>query len=464
MRFYPRDIYLNIYDMMKQIPNISNISNISKESSVYDYLVDIKTILTSSNLSGDGVIENIFLQYSLLNINLMSPERAKQYYSNVSFYDYLNGDNRSYKVKNGILYQSSLLLANDPIIASSYSFCSTFFKYILSSNLTTTLTYPTANIFIDNWIELLKKKNIILVNDEIVKINYDNENKNISCLIGKNNIYKGDYYVIATSFDVINTLVNNNNNLVNDLKWPSQNQNQTRPMFGVQLYIKKSTPKFDLVNKEVTIFPQHPWRIAFANQSSYFNTNAIDKYIQISIVISNLDTGGYYNNRYVKPIYNLTVNEMIHEFKLSFNEAYNIPFESFIGSYVDQTLVIENNKIVNSNTKLFISTVNNIEIKSKIYLKNLIFAGEYVESYDFPTTSMEKACITGKYAYNLIAKDANKNTELVPILVIPYPIFVRLAQFIDSIMYKLYLPSPWNMIYMLLSLFDYLFTFLHLRF
>ena len=316
---------------------------------------------------------------------------------------------------------------------------------------------PTNDVWIDPWIRHLKEKGVdILTNTELVKINY--KKNNITSVEIKQNgiIYqlKAKEYILSINpFNTVDILRKSKmQGLYNNFKSLTDNTKSKQISFRIG------------INKEI----KYPiGNIAFVMNDSEFNITWYpqEKHWKHKPSIKSLWSGTIIDFEKNGKLFNKNAEHLDNE-KLKKEIIYQIlrskSFRKLIydnnGFYINKEDIeyIEiwyewnfNNDIQEQTNKKWVNNIYNEKFRplQKTEYKNLFLSGAHTKT-SINIWSMEGAIESGKITANYILDKYNKpNIEHYKH---DAPFYIKFIQYIDNILYKLYLPNIINLLIILI--------------
>ena len=463
--------YKNTFQIMKEIPYYnSNVFN-NLSIPIEFYLLYDKEYGYKSSLT---VKDKIILYYLGINY-LLSDNRREYYYSyNIEPFlkKYLSNDGYNYIInfitgpgygmnKNEI---SMGHLFHFPVLSYGQE---EKYKHVHSSNGHSyehnprdgwhVMNGPTSDVWIDPWIKYLKEKGVeFLTNTELVKINYDKNN--ITFVEIKQNgiinqLNAKEYILSINPFNTLDILKNSKmQGLYNNFKSLTDNTKSKQISFRIG------------INKEIK-YPID--NIAFVMNDSEFNITWYpqEKHWKQKPIVKSLWSGTIIDFEKKGKIFNKNAENLDNE-KLKEEIIYQIlrseSFRKLIydnnGFYVNKEDIeyieiwYEWNFINGKQEQIYKKWINNIYNEKfrplqKTEYDNLFLSGSHTKT-TINIWSMEGAVESGKITANYILDKYNKPN--IEHYTHGDPFYIKLIQYIDNILYKLYLPNIINLLIILI--------------
>jgi len=320
---------------------------------------------------------------------------------------------------------------------------------------------PTSDVWINPWIKHLKENGVdMMTNTELVKINYNNNNNITSVDIKQNGAIKQlqskEYVLSINPFNTVDILRNSKmQDLYNNFKSLTDNTKSKQISFriGINKEIKYPIDNIAFVMNDsefnITWYPQEKhWKhkpsikslwsgtiIDFEKKGKLFGKNAehldnenLKKEITYQILRSNsfrkliFDNNGFYINK-----------EDVEYIEIWYEWDFN------------------NGKQEQKNKK-WVNNIYNEKFRplQKTEYDNLFLSGAHTKT-SINIWSMEGAIESGKITANYILDKYNKqNAEHYKH---DQPFYIKFFQYIDNILYKLYLPNIINLLSILILFF-----------
>jgi uncharacterized protein with NAD-binding domain and iron-sulfur cluster len=456
--------YKNTYQIMKEIPyyNSNVFNNLGIPTNFYLLQDDIKNYKPQPS-----VVDYLILIY-IGSKYLLADKRRNDYYEyNIEPFlkKYLSPDGYNYII-NYVTGPGYGMNKNDISMGHLIHFI--IIAYIQGYRHTHTHTNngesyehtanerwhvmngPTNDVWIDPWVKYLKQQGVQFMNNsELIKLNYNNK-KIISADIRHHNGYteklKSKEYVLATNpYNTVDIFKNSNmNNLYNDFDLLTKNTKSKQISFRIGINKQIDYPiqniAFVMSDSEfnITWYPQEKhWKkqppiislwsgtiIDFEKKGKLFNKNAESlnkEQLKQEIVSQILRSKSFQKLIYSNNGFNLT-KEDIDYIEVGGDEW----------KFINNKQEPKNKKWVNNITNEVHRPVQETEFN------NLFLSGAHTKT-TINIWSMEGAIESGKITSNLILDKYKKEK------IIHYkhsdPLFFRLIQKLDNILYMMYLPN-----------------------
>jgi len=466
--------YKNTFQLMKEIPYY--------ETNVFDNLsIPIKFYLLYDKERGyipSLSVKDNFILYYLAIKYLLSGDRREYYYSyNIQPFlkKYLTNDGYNHIInfvtgpgygmnKNEL---SMGHLFHFPIISQLnekkyiHTHSSNENKYThKSTDNWHVMNGPTTDVWINPWVKYLKENGVdILTNTELVKINYTKNNITF-VEIKQNGMIKQlkakEYVLSINPFNTVDILRNSKmQSLYNNFKSLTDNTKSKQISFriGINKEIKYPIDNIAFVMNDsefnITWYPQEKHWKQKPSIKSLWSGTIIDFEKKGKLFGKNAE---HLDNEKLK-------QEIIHQIlrsksfkKLIFdNNGFYINKDDidYIEIWYDWKF---NNGVQEQTNKKWVNNIYNEKFRplQKTEYVNLFLSGAHTKT-SINIWSMEGAVESGKITANYILKKYNKqNIEHYKHDV---PFYVKLIQYIDNILYKVYLPNIINLLIILILFF-----------
>jgi uncharacterized protein with NAD-binding domain and iron-sulfur cluster len=457
--------YKNTFQIMKEIPYFdkSVFNNLSIPIEFYLLSDDEYKYHPSLTITDTIIFYFIGLNY------LLSDKRRDYYYSyNVQPFlkKYLSNDGYNYIINYVVgpgygMNKNELSMGHllrFPIISNIHKKKHTHnhsSKYVHKSTDGWHVTNgPTSDVWIEPWVNYLKLKGVdILTNAELVKLNYKN-NKISFVEIKQNGIINElnatEYVLSINPYNSVDILRNSKMPLYNKFKSLTENTKSKQISFRIGINKEINYP----IDNIAFVMNDSEFNITWYPQEKHWKTKPQIKSLWSGTIIDFEKKGRLYNKN-AENLDNEKLKEEILYQILRSNSFKKIIYDNN-GFYIHQKDIeyIEIwyewtfNGTQEQTNKKWVNTVYNERFRpfQNTEYDNLFLSGAHTKT----TTniwSMEGAIESGKITANLILDKYNKPN------VAHYkhddPVFFKLIQNIDNLLYQLYLP---NIIYVILLL------------
>ena len=316
---------------------------------------------------------------------------------------------------------------------------------------------PTSDVWISPWVKHLKKSGVdILTDTELVKINYKN-NKIISVDVKQNKLVRRlearDYILSINPYNTLDVLKNSRmHDLYNNFKSLTNKTKSKQISFRIGL------------NKKIN-YPID--NIAFVMNDSEFNITWYpqEKHWKYKPKIKSLWSGTIIDFEKKGKLFNKSAEDLTHE-KLKQEIIYQIlRSDSFKKLIYDNNGFYLNEKDIDyieiwyewdfkcgkqeQSNKKWVNNIYNEKFRpaQKTRYSNLFLSGAHTKT-TINIWSMESAIESGKITANYILDKYHQPG--VEYFKHHEPLYIKLIQYIDNILYKLYLPNIINLVVLLI--------------
>ena len=466
--------YKNTFQLMKEIPfhdtNVFNNLSIPIEFYLlYDEEYHYKSLLT--------IKDRIILYYIGFHY-LFSDNRRKYYYSyniepflkkylSKNGYDHIinfvtgpgYGMNKNEISMGHLLHFPMISKINKKAHTHKHSSNGHEYEHHSDENWHV-MNGPTSDVWIIPWVKYLKENGVhFLTNTELVKINYK-KNSITSVEIKQNGMIqqlRSKEYVLSinpfNTLDIlrkskIQSLQNNFKSLIDKTK-----SKQISFRIGINKEIKYPIDNIAFVMNDsefnITWYPQEKhWKqkpsikslwsgtiIDFETKGKIFNKNA-----------EHLDDAKLKKEIIYQILRSKSFEKLIYE-----NNGFFITKEDieYIEIWYEWNF---NNGIQEQTNKKWVNNIYNEKFRplQKTEYENLFLSGAHTKT-SINIWSMEGAIESGKITANYILDKYNKQN--IEHYKHDLPLYIKLIQYIDNILYKLYLPNIINLLIILILLF-----------
>lgn len=324
------------------------------------------------------------------------------------------------------------------------------------------LNGPTNDVWINPWLEYLKKKNVTYeMQTAIDTIHCDG--KNITGVTLRNKDGKtledtADYYILAVPVEVAAMLFSQPHhkpilkadpNLGRVIKL-AQN---VVGMGGIQFYLKEDIP---VINGPV-LHVDTPWALTSISHKQFWRDFNLKKYGDgtvggiLSVIISDVEEPGILYN---KPAKDCNMKEIVEEVWTQLKLSLNMPgektkledsnFHSWFFNKSNQDELDKNKPLLYDDAEpLYIDKINSWHLRPHAYthIPNFFLAADYVRT-NTQLATMEAANEAARRAVNSIISISGVKVPLCKIWSFREPLVFSLGRWYDSIRYKL--GKPWQ--------------------
>lgn len=389
---------------------------------------------------GVPAVEQIDFASKLLKVLSSCDDRRNTQYDQISWWDYLNADNKSDAFKTFIANSTSGLVALKPKLASTRTVASITYQLGSNNNFDRLLNGPTNDVWITPWINYLTSLGLnYQPNSFVSSINMDQGT--VSSLTVNGQQIQSDYYVSAIPVEQFVNLLNNSPGITDaDPSLSNVYNLSTAWMNGIQFFLANPAPT---INGHI-FWSSSPWQLTGISQDQFW-TNPPSNYGVggiFSIDISDWTTPGLL---FGKPANMCTKeeikSEVLFQIKAGLSPSTASYFDdSNIVSYnLDNDIVFtgdSNNPVLN-NEPLFINSINSYQNRpsQSTAIPNLFLAGDYTKT-NTDLATMEGACESGRRVANLILDSLNDTSTRAQIWPLSEPLFLIPIKSLDCVAYN----------------------------
>ena len=468
--------YKNTFQLMKEIPyNDTNVFNNLSIPIDFHLLYD-KEYGYKSSLT---VKDKIILYY--LGINYVLSDNRREYYYSYNIQPFLkkylsnDGYNHMINYVSGPGYGmnknelSMGHLFHFPVISQinkeqyTHTHSSTKNENNYTHNSTDNwhvMNGPTSDVWINPWIKHLKENGVdMMTNTELVKINY--KNNNITSVEIKQNgmitqLQSKEYILSINPFNTVDILRNSKmQSLYNNFKSLTDNTKSKQISFRIGINKEIKYP----VDNIAFVMNDSEFNITWYPQEKHWKQNPSIKSLWSGTII-NFEKKGKMFGKNAEHLDNENLKKEITYQILRSNSFRKLIFDNN-GFYINKEDIeyIEiwyewnfNNGIQEQKNKKWVNNIYNEKFRplQKTEYENLFLSGAHTKT-SINIWSMEGAIESGKITANYILDKYNKpNIEHYKH---DAPFYIRLIQYIDNILYKLYLPNIINLLIILILFF-----------
>tara|TARA_B110001452_G_scaffold39791_1_gene30524 strand:- start:804 stop:2465 length:1662 start_codon:yes stop_codon:yes gene_type:complete len=466
--------YKNTFQLMKEIPyyDTNVFSNLSIP--VDFYLLYDKEYGHKSSLT---IKDRIILYY--IGINYLLSENRREYYYSYNIQPFLKkylsaygynhiinfvtgpgyGMNKNEISMGHLFHFLTLPLIQKEKYTHSHSANGNNYKHNSTDNWHV-MNGPTSDVWINPWIKHLKENGVeFLTNIELVKINYK-KNKITSVEIKQNGMIdqlKAKEYILSINpFNTVDILRNSKmRGLYNNFKSLTDNTKSKHISFriGINKEIKYPVDNIAFVMNDsefnITWYPQEKHWKQKPSINSLWSGTIIDFEKKGTLFGKNAE---HLDNEKLKKeiIYQILRSKSFRKLIYDNNEFYvNKEDIEYIEIWYEWNF---NNGIQEQTNKKWVNNIHNEKFRplQKTEYDNLFLSGAHTKT-TINIWSMEGAVESGKITANYILDKYNKpNVEYYKH---NDPSYIKLIQYIDNVLYKLYLPNIFNLLIILIIIF-----------
>ena len=312
------------------------------------------------------------------------------------------------------------------------------------------LNGPTNDVWIDPWLEYLKKNGIdYRLNSKCLSINCDTTTNSISSVTveikGDPVEIKGDYYISCVPVEVMAELLNKEMLQVDPvLKYIRELAPNVSWMNGLQLYLKRDVK----INHGHCIYVDTPWALTSISQTQFWNDFNWDKYGDgevkgvISIDVSDWFSPGVLFNKAAK---DCTPDEVIKEVWEQLKRSLNIDGETILKDEdlhawnIDNSIVPEIPAI--NKEPLLVNNANTWPLRPNAFTRidNFFLAADYVKT-NTDLATMEGANEAARRAVNSILDKSGYKGKKCRVWKLHEPRFLTVFRWVDRRRYEKGMP------------------------
>lgn len=487
-RFFPA-FYRHVVDTMDRIPvSVSDGSDgttVDPEDgpTVADNLVGTQETLVASTTTSGNVatvatpesvsewIETLrpafvdelpredvrYLIERLLFLLTSCDDRRENELDDVSWWEFIDADNRSEEFRDRLAYATQSLVALRPQLGSARTI-GTIYLQLLFGQFDPTrpteqiLNGPTNEAWIDPWVDYLESLGVTLYpNTRVERLTFD-DRRITGAVVGDSGAapvagetITADEYVLAVPVETAPDFVTPEMTTVAPELGRIGNLD-TAWMNGIQFYL---TEDVELVRGH-QVYADAPWALTSISQRQFWTDYDVDsrgpEEVEgvLSVIASDWDTPG---SLYGKPARECTREEIADEVwaqvKAHLNlEGDTLTDDMLVDWFLDPAIV-ETSDGVENRSPLLINTVGSLRNRppADVKIENLTLASDYVRT-NSDLASMESANEAGRRAANAILERAGYRGRKARIWKLEEPAVFEPFKRQDRIRYRLGLPHP----------------------
>lgn len=310
------------------------------------------------------------------------------------------------------------------------------------------LSGPTDDVWIDPWIEYLKKLGVqFCPENRVVAIETAGRRVTgaiVETLSGRSTI-TADYYIAALPVEVMSAL------MTDELKGAAPSlanldKLETRWMNGIQFYLAQDVP---LVNGHA-IYLDSPWALTSISQRQFWTkvdfSQLGDGTVRgiLSVDISEWQAAGVV---YGKTAQECTAEQIKEEVWTQLKQHLNvggaapIADSNLLSWFLDPDIEFPNPSTATNAEPLLINTAGSLQYRpeAQVELQNLFVASDYVRTYT-DIACMEVANEAARRAVNCLLLSAGSTAGAAQLWPLEEPAFLKPLQEVDRIRFGLSLP------------------------
>ena len=310
------------------------------------------------------------------------------------------------------------------------------------------LSGPTDDVWIDPWIQYLKKLGVeFFPGNRVVAIETAGGRVTgtiVETVSGRSSI-TADYYIAALPVEVMGAL------MTDELKGAAPSlanldKLQTRWMNGIQFYLAQDVP---LVNGHA-IYLDSPWALTSISQRQFWTnvdfSQLGDGTVRgiLSVDISEWQAAGVV---YGKSAQECTAEQIKEEVWTQLKQHLNvggaapIADSSLVAWFLDPDIEFPNPSAATNAEPLLINTAGSLQYRpeAQVELQNLFVASDYVRTYT-DIACMEAANEAARRAVNCLLISAGSTASAAQLWPLEEPAFLKPLQEVDRIRFGLSLP------------------------
>ncbi len=390
-----------------------------------------------------------FVLERLLYLLTACEKRREQELDQVSWWEFIDADNRSQALRDRLSYATQSLVALRPEVGSARTI-GTIFLQLLFGQLDTEkpteriLNGPTSEAWIDPWVSYLDSLGVALrANTPVDRLAFDGDSVT-GALLADGTALRAEEFVLAVPVET-----------APDFLTPEMvraapalgriDRLDTAWMNGVQFYLSED---LSLVEGH-QVYAGAPWALTSISQRQFwtgydFEENSPDEVEGVlSVIASDWDTPGVL---YDRPARDCTREEIVEEtwaqVKQYLNDGETVLTDDMRVDWFLDPALVETDDGVENTSPLLINTVGSLRNRppADVGIENLTLASDYVRT-NSDLASMESANEAGRRAANAIL-DRRGRRESARIWELDEPAVFEPFKQQDRVRYRLGLPHP----------------------
>ena len=390
-----------------------------------------------------------FLIERLLYILTACEKRRERELDEVSWWDFIDAENRSPEFRDRLGYAVQALVALRPQVGSARTVGSIYTQLLLGQfdpNRPTEqiLNAPTNEAWIDPWTSYLDSLGVDLhAQRPARKLNFDGQ-RVTAAVLADGQAVTADEFVLAVPVEVAPSFVTPGMARAAP-ELARIDRLDTAWMNGIQFYLTEDVS----LSRGHQVYADAPWALTSISQRQFWTDYDVDgrgpEEVEgvLSVIASDWDTPGILHE---KPARECTREEIATEIwaqlKTHLNtEERQLSDEMLVDYFLDPAIV-ETDEGVENRSPLLINTVGSLKNRppADVGIENLTLASDYVRT-NSDLASMESANEAGRRAANAIF-DRRGISERARIWELQEPSLFEPFKRQDRIRYRLGLPHP----------------------
>ncbi|HXP85529.1 MAG TPA: FAD-dependent oxidoreductase [Bryobacteraceae bacterium] len=398
--------------------------------------------------------ETLFFIDRLLILMTSCPERRLAEYENLSWWDFLDADNKSVHYRRVLAQGQSRSL-----VAARAERCSTrtlgyIFLQLISGligfgdSFDLVLNGPTNDVWIDPWVAYLKQLGVEMNTGAVLRTLHTDGGQITRVTIeqsGQLAQFESDYYICAVPVEIMAAL------LTDELKAAAPSVSnlaslQTAWMNGIQFYLDTDIP----ITHGHSVYVDSPWALTSVSQKQFWKDFDLEGYGDgrvrgiLSACISEWEAPGMV---FGKPASSCTPEEIKTEVwaqiraHLNEEQVAQLDKAQLLYWFLDPAIRFSGFRGVTNSEPLLINTVGSYQYRPEAYteLRNLFLASDYVRTFT-DVASMEAANEAARRAVNAILADTMSPAPRAEIWPLEEPDFFKPLLKYDQMRFQMGLP------------------------
>lgn len=391
-----------------------------------------------------------FVIERLLYLLTSCDRRRREELDNVSWWEFLDAENRSEQLRERLSYVVQSLVALRPQVGSART-VGTIYLQLLFGQLDPTrpaeqiLDGPTSKAWIDPWIAYLDAHGVDLYSETPVRTFTTDRSGVTGAVLAEGSTVTADEYVLAVPVEAAPAFVTPE--LARQAPALARiDRLDTAWMNGVQFYLSEDLE----ISRGHQVYADSPWALTAISQRQFWE--GYDFEVQsrdgvegvLSVIASDWNTPGI---RHDRPARDCRREEIVEEIWAQLKAHLNadgetLTDEMLVEWFLDPALVDTDDGVEN-RSPLLVNTVGSLTNRppADIGVSNLTVASDYVRT-NSDLASMESANEAGRRAANAILRRHGRDHSLATIWDLEEPTIFEPFKQEDRVRYRLGLPHP----------------------
>ncbi len=394
--------------------------------------------------------DRAFLLERFLYILTACDQRREHELDNVSWWEFIDADNRSEALRERLASATQALVALRPRLASARTMGVIYLQLLFGQMDPTRpaeriLNGPTSEVWIRPWVEYLDSLDVELhASTPVERLLFDGRRITGAERTDGNRI-EADEFVLAVPVHVAPSFVTPEiARAASELE--GIERLDTAWMNGVQFYLSTDIS----LTRGHQVYTDSPWALTSISQRQFwsghdFETTAPDDVEGVlSVIASDWETPGIVYGIPARACTRAEIaTEVWEQLKAHLNATEDVLTDDVLVEWFLDPAIVETNDGVENRSPLLINTVGSLKHRpsAETSIENLTIAGDFVRT-NSDLASMESANEAGRRAANAILRRHQPTTQAATIWELAEPAVFEPFRRHDRLQYRLGLPHP----------------------